>query len=359
MTRVFGFMANEFGVLTNHLPGILMALLALGLIIMWHELGHWITAQRLNFKTPRFSVGVAGPTLFWFTWRRTLFVFKPLLIAGYVKILGLVPVEGSNRRAPAAWKRLTVMSAGIVMNLLGALIIYFALAAFVGVPRQDVQIAKIIAGSPAQKAGVASGDILLFVNDQKVTSPEQALELIQLSPKNIVLVLDHHTNTTSLRFDKDDQNHVGAMLASVGEMHYQRLSIPEALWISGNKTASEFVFQAKGVLSLIGFNTLPKALDVSVSGPIGIVENLSDGWNYGLYTFLLLIAQLHIAFAFFNLLPIPPLDGGRMALVLFETVTGHPFKAIYEKRLIMVGLSLALLLFLFGSFNDIRRIFGI
>jgi regulator of sigma E protease len=331
--------------------GIIVGLFVLGAVVAWHELGHWISARALKFETPVFSIGIGGRALFSFKWKETLFTIHALPIGGYVEINGLVRgQDDDDRPLPAVWKRLLVMSAGIIMNLVATFAILFVLAMMTG--RPAVQVVNFGAHSPAESAGIKVGDILEKVNGAPVYSYNDVVMMIASSQETVQITVRRDNTSFVVPVKKNEQNRVNVMLAldaSKGESISPFQAASQAFVMTGEL----FKLQARFIGSLLGLHTLPPALHASMTGPIGITKALSQQLWMGLQPFLYLIAQINVGLAFLNLLPIPPLDGGRMVLVIVEAVARRPIPKFYEKVVFGAGMVLFLFVLVYTTGHDL------
>jgi regulator of sigma E protease len=327
-----------------------VAIIAMGAVVGWHELGHWASARSLGFRTPTFSIGFGRP-IFSFFWKETLFQIGVFPIGGFVEIPQITRLKESDPQLPAAWKRLIVISAGIVMNLIGAVAIFFVVMVTTGGPA--VKIGALSENSPALAAGLKPGDLFEKINGRRVFGYEEVVALVSASPPTVNIVVQRGGERLEKIIRKDAENHIGTslMLAS------QQVSPLQAALLSLSSTATSFEMQAKFIASLGGFHTLPPNQHMEVSGPIGITETLSKSLSISPRIFFLILAQINVALAFANLLPIPVLDGGRFILVLVEVFRHRPNPLWFEKPLFYAGAALILGLTLYTTWNDLWRAF--
>ena len=378
--------------------GWLIFLAALMISVMLHETGHFVTAKRFGMKCTQYFVGF-GPTV-WSTQRgETEYGVKALPLGGFVKITGMTSIDEvdpedeprSFRRAPG-WQRLIVLVAGSFMHFVLAAVIIFGLAVGIGIENDNTSqlgtVATCVpaseaalengaactsadAKSPAILAGLRVGDTVTAFNGVKVTNWTQLQTAIEHAKPGVPV---------SFTVERDGQPVVlHAKLAHVAG-HGTYLGI-----------APTTVFQRKGLLSGIGYvgtgfsqvvtgsvsalAELPAAVpDLfakdrsqtaagNVSSVVGAARDTGQavaadvGWEYKVSFILLLIASLNIFVGILNLLPLLPMDGGHVAVVLWEMVRGwfnrrlrRPDPGLVDyRKLIPVSFSIFVVLVAFGA----------
>ena len=163
---------------------ILLAILALGLLIVLHEGGHFVVARLCGMRVERFSIGF-GPTLLGFKWRGTLFQIAPIPLGGFVQITGLNPNEEFDKNDPLVypnrprWMRLLTIIAGPAANYLTAVVLMlFVLLAF-GMASKTQKIIEPVKGKPAEIAGLKANDVLVAANGQAVSADAPISDVIR------------------------------------------------------------------------------------------------------------------------------------------------------------------------------------
>jgi membrane-associated protease RseP (regulator of RpoE activity) len=344
--------------------GILIFVVALLTSVMLHEFGHFLTAKKFGMQVTQFFLGF-GTTLWSFFRGETEYGVKALPFGGFVKITGMTRMEEidvadeprSFRRQPG-WQRIIVLAAGSFMHFVLALVLLFILAIGIGTATQTSQISGITscvpasaaalvssnpcpAGdtsavtSPAKDAGLRAGDTIISVAGRPVGSFNQlhnALKAVEgRATVPIVIERDGHQLTKTIALGHVPNRavpYLGVDLATA----YQRESFFGSIGFAG----SQFGDTITSSVSAIG--KLPAAIPdlfakdrastpagnvssvVGVANVTGDVTEAAIPWQAKVELVLYLIASLNIFVGLFNLLPLLPLDGGHLAVVIYERI---------------------------------------
>ncbi len=359
---------------------ILFFVILLALVIV-HEFGHFIVAKWVNMRVDEFAFGFP-PRLFAKKKGETVYAVNALPLGGYVSIWGENGEPGDEaKHHPRAfgnrpkWAQILVLLAGVVMNMLLALVIFIGISfgkvqmstsdPVYGSRVHDVGIIVIEASpkSPAHLAGIIPGSLIT-----KITS---AGEVASLATADAVInfIAAHQNDSFSITYVKPDGTKASTVVAAVygivpekkalgitlDTVGTVRTSAIEAVKIGTQHTYDMTVLTLQGLWSLVasighGGNVL-----ASLSGPIGIARIVGETSAYGVAAVLTLVAILSINLAIFNALPLPALDGGRIVVVLIELVSRRkvPFK--YYSWVNIAGFAALMLLLVVVTANDIRR----
>jgi membrane-associated protease RseP (regulator of RpoE activity) len=344
------------------LIGWAIFIVALLFSVMLHETGHFVTAKWFGMKATRYFVGF-GPTI-WSTWRgETEYGIKALPIGGFVKIVGMHSLddpddpedEARSFRRQWAWKRIVVLSAGSFMHFVLAFLLIAGLALGVGIENDNTtQLGTISAcvassvtaldngtctaadpASPARLAGLQVGDTVTAFDGKPVSNWTQLGSDIRNapvgSPASITVrrhgkVLTLHTTLSSVK------GRSGSYLGIAPTTVFQIASPLGAVNYAGTSIGQVLVGSAEAVAALPA--ALPKLFSKDrantaagqVSSVVGAAEatgyavGADVGWQYKVSFILLLIASLNIFVGAFNMLPLLPLDGGHIALIIYERI---------------------------------------
>lgn len=380
--------------------GWLIFLVALLFSVMLHESGHFVAAKKFGMKATQFFVGF-GPTVWSFRRGETEYGVKAFPVGGFVKIIGMTSMDEvdpddeprSFRRQPG-WQRLIVLGAGSFMHFLLAAVMIFVLALTIGVgttnaPPKFVSIASCVPASaaamengtctasdpksPAALAGLRAGDLVTAYDGKKVTSfPQLSSALEHTRPGTTVPI-------TVLRDGKTLALHVtpasvkgraGGYLGVSGESFaFQRAGVPAAVSYVGSAFSQEIVGSVQGLGHIP--SELPKLFSKSgahsgggsgVTSTVGVAEvtgqavAANTSLENKISFIVLIIASVNIFVGVFNLVPLLPLDGGHIAVVIWERIRARiarlrrrpdPGLVDYNK-LIPVSLSVFAILVVFG-----------
>lgn len=337
-------------------------------IVMLHEFGHYLTAKWSGMKATEFFVGF-GPKLWSIKRGETEYGVKALPLGGYVRILGMTSLEElSASDEPRSfinqrtWRRVVVASAGSVVHVLLAIILAFCALYFIGDPvagHVEVQGLVKIAGvtTPAQAAGLRPGDALLAVDGHRVTA-NNVITLIQDAKGHELHVLvQRGTGKHAVLFDVtvrprvlpdgDAHRAIGVYLVSGMLTHPGFLRSASTagsfVWLVTKDTGSAFekAFSWSGLVALYHDVTNSKAGAKGAANPnqphsiLGAGELLADAARAGMFPFLEVLISLNISLAVLNMFPMLPLDGGHVAIALYERVRTRrgrpPYRADVSK----------------------------
>ncbi|HSJ85944.1 MAG TPA: M50 family metallopeptidase [Anaerolineales bacterium] len=355
-------------------------ILAFGGMVLIHEFGHFIVARLCGIEVEEFGIGLPTPgAVKLFTWKGTRFTLNWLPLGGFVRPKGENdPNVPGGLAAASPWKRLAVLFAGPLMNLLAAVIIYSIIFNRVGVPdTTKVLIASVVKESSAAAAGFQDGDILVSGNVQAISNYDELREIIDSNvdkPINFVvnrngeeikLVATPHLNPTENR----------AMIGvGLGVPFKQRASIGETLGLGIQYTG----YSVRALISLpaqllrgtvspeqgriIGLKGIYDVLQQSVSHDVEASNNNNSSNTPATPTTtnpvdqpvrtLELLASLTISLGVFNLFPFPALDGGRIIFILPELIFRRRVSPQVENFVHGMGMAFLLLFMLYVNVMD-------
>ena len=369
---------------------ILIGILILGILVFVHEAGHFIAAKIFGVKVEEFGFGF--PPRIWGKRKgETTYSINAIPAGGFVNLLGEVGDQGPRSfAAKPVWIRALIVTAGVIVNFLLAVIIFTILLWFTsfetnfnlivdnkfpfGNQENFILIAKVDPGSPAEKAGIEPGDKIVLANGQRFDSIASFKEFIDSSLGNkITLKLDNVTTNEEKEVGVVPRVHPPAGQGSLGvvfagrglvaTVSYRSLSekVFSGFLHAGNMLQYQFVV----IGSLVGRSIeegTPEPVAEQVSGPIGIVALISvivgAGGIAAIESLVTVIALLSLVLAVVNILPIPALDGGRLAFIVVEAITRRKVNPAIERAIHLVGFIVIIVLFLLVSYNDIIKIFG-
>lgn len=328
---------------------ILVAVIILGIMVLVHELGHFLTARRLGIKVREFGIGM-GPKIK--KWERggILYSLRILPIGGFVNFYGededIDDPEAFNRQKP--WKRLLTIFAGPAANVLFAFIITIGLLTAVGeaVP----QIHTVSDGSSAQAAGLLPGDKVVRVNGQNVNFATEAHIRIAENSKNESVDLTVMRNNEPVALN--DIPYKDSLIGITFDPTPQKFGLFEAVGLS----FSWIVFVIREMFAVLGGLITGAQSTQSVVGPVGTISLIGQTAQVSLYSLLQLTVLISINLGIFNLLPFPALDGSRIVFTLVEKVRGKPISPDREGMVHFVGLIILLCLMLLFTYQDIARL---
>ena len=380
------------------LIGWVIFLVALLFSVMLHETGHFVMAKKFGMQATRYFIGF-GPTVWSIRRGETEYGIKALPVGGFVKITGMTSMDEvdpadeprSFRQAPG-WQRLIVLLAGSFMHFVLALVLVVGLAWAIGIENDNTTQLGTVAAcvpasekalsndaactskdakSPASVAGLRVGDTIVGFDGAKVTTWTQLSGLIKDKQAGSAITL------TVLRGGHDVTLHTvlagvsgrsGGYLGIAPDIVFQRASPVRAItyagsvfWQTLDSSAHTIASLPKAVPQLFNKDRSSTAAG-NVSSVVGAARATGQavaanvGWQYKVDFVLLLIASLNIFVGAFNLLPLLPMDGGHIAVVLWEMIRGwfarlrgRPNPGLVDyRKLVPVSFSVFMVLVFFG-----------
>lgn len=343
------------------------AVAALALLIVVHEFGHFITARLVGVRVEKFSIGF-GPKIA--GWRRgdTEYMLSWIPLGGYVKFYGddpeALPVEDAEDSflSQAVWKRLMIVAAGPVSNIMLAIFIV-AGAAMIGVPeRPSTTIAEVKEDSPAALAGFLPGDTIEAIDGAAVDSWDQIRDTIHGLPGreltvDVLRADGRRAALTVVPEEREVKTLEGETLVigliGVSPSPVIKSYPPGQAFVKGVEwTWDKTVLIVWSIYKLIN-RDIPAD---QIAGPIGIMQIAGEAASLGAVNLMMFLAIISINLGILNLLPIPILDGGHLVFFSVEALLGRPVQLKAQEIAQQVGLFLLISLMLFAFYNDIMRL---
>ncbi len=330
-------------------------------LVLGHELGHFITARATGVRVVEFGLGYP-PRLFSVKRGETRYSLNTIPLGGFVKMAGEEDPEVPGSLAgKSIGIRLLVLGAGSLMNFLLPLLL-FSIAFMVphNLVTSQVIVEKVEPGSPADIAGIRAEDIILSVNEQAVDNTGDVLRRIQLNlGKEITLLIKHPDATTETvqvipRWRPPEGQGETGILISTSEATIVRQHYPfwKAIPMGVSSCIETFILFKNGIVSMI-----IGAIPVQLTGPVGIAQLTGEVARTGISPLLEFAAFLSTNLAIINLFPLPALDGGRLVFVLLEWVRrGKRIAPKAEGLVHLIGFALLMVFFLAITYQDIMRI---
>lgn len=353
---------------------VLLAIGVLALLIVVHELGHFLAARLQGIHVNRFSIGF-GPILWKYQGPQTEYALRAIPLGGFVGFPDDDPESNIPENDPDLLRnrpvldRAIVISAGVVSNLIFAYLVFVTQFTAVGVPQDfnyqaGVLVPQVISQeSPAAQAGIRSGDVILAVGDQPLGSSDAAMQTlmaeIQASPNQpLDLTVQRgdrqlEVNVTPIP-DADGKARIGVQLLPNGQVDYRRpTGVGEVLSLAARDFQEMFLRTVQGFVSLI---TNFSEVAGQVAGPVKIVEQGAGLVSSNFNTLFPFTAIISINLAIINILPLPALDGGQLAFLLIEGLRGKPLPNRIQENVMQTGLVLLLGLGIFLIVRDTTQL---
>ncbi len=360
---------------------VFISILIITILVVVHEFGHFLSAKYFGFQTPVFGIGMPfGPGINLFKRWGTQFKFYFLLIGGFVSIPELGDESNQSelqseyelkplRKFPV-WQRAIVASGGIIFNIIFAFLLTLVMTATIGLP-QAVPSNKISAfssdSSAARIAGLQVGDKVISVAGHNIHNGSELKSEIASHRNTEVDLLVERVGGELVHKQVKYEDSLGVLLDY--DKRYRKFGFRPLTWIaeSLNFTLGTFVsmlFSVLGILMAL-FNKIlamilpfvqpPMAELGQVKGIVGIVQLISQDIQSNGVMILEFAILLSLNLAVINLLPIPALDGGHLAFMLYEAVFGVKASEKIQSIAIQIGLLFLLSIMALTTFNDIKN----
>lgn len=354
---------------------ILLFLALLSVLVLVHEWGHYFAAKKSGMKVEEFGLGFP-PRVASFKRKDGMVVsLNAVPLGGFVKIKG---ESGEEADAPDSFasksipKRFMVLIAGVVMNLVTAAVI-FTVGFVVGMPtvtedvipgaivsNPSIHVLEVVDGSPAQEAGITVGDRILSIDGAPYEDSESARAALSPDggPHELVIARGEEVVTVSVDaryIESIDREAVGVGLLETGTVRFPWYLAP----IRGIEATVSATWQIVAALGgLVGNLVTRTPIDAEIAGPVGIAVVTGEVAKMGFSHLLQFAAMLSLNLAVLNALPIPALDGGRIAFLFLEAIRRKKATPQFEQTVHTIGFALLMLLVLVVTFRDIVGLFN-
>ncbi len=350
---------------------ILIAIASLVILMVLHELGHFLIAKKYNVRVDEFGIGIP-PRIIGKKIGETIYSLNLLPIGAFVKIHGEDEKIKDERSfsEKSIFQRMMILLGGVIAFWIVAFFV-LTIIAIIGIPSSisdsahapeaDVIITEVISDSPAREAGIMMGDIVKKIKsgDEEVliNKAGQVNEfLVNRQEDEIEISILREGEEININLEPDESDMIGVKLARIDIKKYPIYQAPwEGLVLTGNMTYLVVSSLKDITFKAISGEPLPEG--VKLAGPVAIVGEVFVGAiERGMMDYLLMIAILSISLAVFNLLPIPALDGGRIVLLIAEKIKGSPLNPKIEKGVIAFSFFILVGFLIFITIYDIQRL---
>lgn len=324
----------------------------LGFLIFIHEFGHFSVAKLCKVKVNEFAIGF-GPTIWKKQGKQTKYALRLIPLGGFVSMEGeeeRSEKSGSFSKASIP-KRIAIVAAGAIVNILFAIIVYFILIVSTGTYITN-EVSTIIEGYPAQEIGIQAGDKIIQINDEKINNIYDLNESIQKNTDEIKVkverngeILEYTTIPKQVTEQGYTSYYLGVNLKPAEDTFVNRC-------INASILTKDFMFSI--VDNLKQLFTGKVGVD-QMMGPVGISEVVSK--TNGVKEFIYMLALVSMSLGVTNLLPIPALDGGKILILIVEAIRRKPLNEQTEINIQLLGFSILIALSLYVTYHDISRIF--
>ena len=323
-------------------------------LVIPHEWGHMIVARKCGVRIKEFSVGM-GPLIFKKKKGDTQYSLRLLPLGGYCMMEGEEEAVDSptSYSSKTNLQKIAILLTGVTMNVIIA-IIAVSLALWISGALTNT-ISEVAPGSPAAQAGLEAGDTIVAINGSDTPEWTDVIKAIDgykegSDPLEVTYERAGKETTVSItpEYNEERQAYMVGITAGVTHGFFKTaVKGPAATWELCKAMLSGFRMLFTGKLS-----------KNDVAGPVGLVKVVGQASDYGVAPYLTLLALVSLNLAFFNLLPIPGLDGGKIFFIILKIISGGRINDDMEYKATVVGMVLLLTLFALITVNDVMNIFG-
>lgn len=338
---------------------IISFIFIIAICVIFHEYGHYRVAIASGVQVHEFAFGM-GPVVFQKKGRHNLWSIRLFPVGGFVRLAGMDEEEETEEVLPgmgfqdkSAWKRLSVIGAGPFFNVLLALVLTtFLLMGYGVLDMESPKVGEIMAGYPAERNGILEGDLIASVDGVEVSDWDSMSKNIKSHDPSLPLDLKiiRDGETISMKITVEADKTAGFPLLGIRP---SRITYPihQALFKSAYYTFHMSLEMIKGIGSWI----FGKA-EVDVSGPVGIASMAGDAARQGVWSLISFMAIISLNLGIVNLIPFPALDGGRIAFIFGEIITGKKLPQKVEGYIHLTGFVVLIGLIVLVTWKDIVRI---
>lgn len=346
---------------------VILALIIFSLIIIIHELGHFLLAKKNGIGVTEFAIGM-GPKLFHIKRGETDYCIKLLPFGGSCMMVGEDGIGEEKEitsefsfSTKTSWQRIAVVIAGPVFNFLLAFVLSFFIVGAIGYDAPVVE--NVMEGYPASEAGLQKGDVIIRLNNERVHLSREVTVFTAVNQNEDSVKVEYERNGErgTVEIPKI-QGEDGRFLMGIS-MSAQR--VRGNAWDVVKYSAYEVRYWIKTTVKSLGMLIKGQVKVNDLSGPVGIVDQIGETYDAAKEegAFVVWLNMINMAIflsaniGVMNLLPIPGLDGGRLLFLIIEVIRGKKISPDKEGMVHFAGLVLLMLLMVVVMANDIRKLF--
>jgi len=345
---------------------IIALLIVLGVVVFIHELGHFLAARWAGVRVDAFSIGFGPAIIKWHDKHGTVWKIACLPLGGYVSIYGQedmfnrkkyqdLPKDkkvGHYLSAPA-WKQFIIIAAGVFMNFMLAWVIYSGIFMFKPRVVQLPVVGQVIQESVAFNAGVKPGDIIVQINNEKITNWGELVIAKELAgTRDASVLIARGKDLVSVKLAPSAR---WGLVADGGKTEFRKSGFFGAIY-SG---ARETYYQSKTLLTVLKQIVTGDRSAKQLGSFITIAEVSGQALANGFFALLAIIALLSVNLGVINLLPLPVLDGGYLLILIIEGITRKKLGGRGMEIVIVCGWIFLAFVFALTMWNDLARVFGL
>ncbi len=352
-------------------------ILVLSLLVLLHELGHFLIAKLFGIHVLEFGIGLPPKALKLFKYKETEYTLNWLPIGGFVRLAGeetdptlwerINPLtHGHMFFAKPAWQRALVILAGVTMNFLIGILMFSVVYAKLGVPKmsgEQVMVSAVTKNSPAELANIQVGEVLVRVGETEIKTSDQFVSLVKDKRGQMISLYLAKVDSNGRKSDSSRVVEViprenppeGEGALGVGVSTVPIISYEKKVWYQ-----APFYGAVEGTKETMGWSrefirifSHPVELLKNISGPVSVVKIGQQAAEEGWITMMRFGGIISLNLAIFNLLPIPALDGGRLMMIIMEKIVGRKRVVKVERYVNGIGMFLLIALLIGVTVKDL------
>lgn len=327
---------------------IIKVIFLLGFLILIHEGGHFLVAKLCKIKVNEFAIGF-GPTIWKKQGKETKYALRLIPLGGFVSMEGeeTPSSEKGSFSEAKIWKRIAIVCAGGLVNIIFGLLVYFIIVVINGVFYNNI-VDYTIENYGAESAGIMAGDQIIEINGQKIESKETITLVLNTSKSDMAdvkILRNGEIIELQVKLTEDNSRYyLGIVFEKMEPAFSERLYY-------GAVETKDFIIALGDNIKMLFTGKI--GVDHMV-GPVGISSEVAK--TDTLLEFFYLLAIISLSLGVTNLLPLPPLDGGKIVLIAIEGITRKKISEKVQINIQLFGMALLLALSIFVTFNDITRL---
>ena len=339
---------------------LLLVAVMFSFVMLIHEFGHYISAKKIKVRVENFSLGF-GPEIFGWTKNETRYSLRPFPVGAFVKLAGEdidekkgAPDEFYSKKW---YERLAIVIAGPAMNYISAFVIFLVIYSVWGLQNQRPVVKYVEKDLPAYAAGLKAGDEIIGIDGKKIYDARVITDVVKASlGRKITLTLKRGNDILDAFIVpvvdlKLKQVRIGIIYDITSQPIVVRVSFASAV----KESAKDILFWTVTPLKYLYSKIIMWEAPSEVSGPIGIMQAAFITAKHGVKVFLNFIAIVSVALGFFNLLPIPLVDGGHILFFTIEGIFRKPINKNFLRYANSIGFAFLITLVVYATYQDIAR----
>lgn len=366
--------------IVNTLYTFIAFIMVISIVVFIHEFGHFYFARLFGVRVEKFSIGFGKAIFKWRDSKKTEWQISAVPMGGYVKMYGdsnpastpdskmLAKMSKAQKAASfhykPRWQKSIVIAAGPLFNYLSAILITAFLLYSQGMIFLTPKISSVLPNTPASEVGLLEGDTITRIDNNKITNFLELKDTLAMSrgaPLNLTVKRDEKifdVKVTPIKTEISDGLGKSMSVYSIGitatDIQIKKLGFFESLKYGIYKVHELNSMMIQGIYQMISGDRGAE----EISGPIKIAQYSAKSLESGLYGFLSFIVMISVNLGLVNLLPIPLLDGGHLAVYAAETIIQKPIDERTLQKANFIGFMIIIFLMMYGISNDLRSFIG-